>query len=69
MTTTMNDGRHVDTDRRRERVTAAITAAARDQTPLTASAIARTAGVDRAFSARTAVTIPTRRLICTTPLV
>ncbi|WP_328863992.1 hypothetical protein [Streptomyces virginiae] len=49
MTTAMNDGRQADTERRRTRVQAAITAARRDGTPLTASAIARTAYVDRTF--------------------
>lgn len=49
MTSTMNDGRQADTGRRRTRVQAAITAARRDGTPLTVSAIARTARVDRTF--------------------
>ncbi|MEU3994154.1 hypothetical protein AB0F24_38500 [Streptomyces platensis] len=49
MTRAMNDGRRTDTERRRARVQTAITNAARDGTPLTASAIARTARVDRTF--------------------
>ncbi|MEV5975105.1 hypothetical protein [Streptomyces sp. NPDC051921] len=49
MTTAMNDGRQTDTERRRTRVTSAITTARRDASPLTASAIARAARVDRTF--------------------
>lgn len=49
MTTAMNDGRQADTERRRTRVKTAITAARRDGTAPTASAIARTARVDRTF--------------------
>ncbi|MEU4730790.1 hypothetical protein [Streptomyces sp. NPDC023588] len=49
MTTAMNDGRQADTERRRTRVKTAIIAARRDGTSLTASAIARTARVDRTF--------------------
>lgn len=49
MTTAMNDGRQADTERRRTRVQAAINAARREGTPLTASAIARSARVDRTF--------------------
>ncbi|MFI7179721.1 MULTISPECIES: hypothetical protein [Streptomyces] len=49
MTTAMNDGRQADTERRRSRVQSAITAAHHDGTPLTASAIARAARVDRTF--------------------
>ncbi|GAA3381376.1 hypothetical protein GCM10020367_72380 [Streptomyces sannanensis] len=49
MTTAMNDGRHAGTDRRRARVQAAVTAAVRAGTPLTAAAIARAASVDRTF--------------------
>ncbi|MGW2026168.1 DUF6262 family protein [Streptomyces decoyicus] len=49
MTTLMNDGRQADTERRLTRVKTAITKAQRDATPLTASAIARAAGVDRTF--------------------
>ncbi|MFF2812260.1 hypothetical protein ACFVT2_34820 [Streptomyces sp. NPDC058000] len=45
----MNDGRQADTERRRTRVKTAIAKARRDATPLTASAIARAAGVDRTF--------------------
>ncbi|MET9074736.1 hypothetical protein ABZX95_21790 [Streptomyces sp. NPDC004232] len=49
MTTAMNDGRYAGTERRRDRVEAAIAAATRDGTNLTASAIARAARVDRTF--------------------
>ncbi|WP_329550600.1 hypothetical protein [Streptomyces sp. NBC_00696] len=49
MTTAMDDGRCAGTERRRDRVEAAIAAAARDGTDLTASAIARAARVDRSF--------------------
>ncbi|MDT0459201.1 DUF6262 family protein [Streptomyces sp. DSM 41527] len=49
MTTPMNVGRHQETERRRQRVRAALTSAARDGTVLTVSAIARTARVDRTF--------------------
>ncbi|MFI0264790.1 hypothetical protein ACH4OW_38020 [Streptomyces sp. NPDC017056] len=49
MTTPMNNGRHAGTDRRRQRVQNAIATAVRDGTPLTASAIARAACVDRTF--------------------
>ncbi|WP_237296579.1 hypothetical protein [Streptomyces sp. 3211] len=49
MTTAMNDGRQADTERSRSRVQSAITAAHHDGTPLTASAIARAARVDRTF--------------------
>ncbi|MER0484607.1 hypothetical protein ABR737_40850 [Streptomyces sp. Edi2] len=49
MTTPMNDGRHQDTERRRQRVRTALASATRDGTSLTASAIARTARVDRTF--------------------
>ncbi|MFF7290207.1 DUF6262 family protein [Streptomyces griseorubiginosus] len=45
----MSDGREAGTERRRTRVQEAITTATRDGTPLTASAIARAAGVDRTF--------------------
>lgn len=45
----MSHGRHAGTDRRRRRVQVAIAAAVRDRTPLTVSAIARTARVDRTF--------------------
>ncbi|MEU2502328.1 hypothetical protein [Streptomyces sp. NRRL F-5527] len=49
MTTPMDAGRHAGTERRRARVQDAITTAIRDGTPLTTSAIARAAGVDRTF--------------------
>ncbi|MFD0208966.1 hypothetical protein ACFVH9_07500 [Streptomyces hirsutus] len=49
MTSPMNNGRNAGTDRRRQRVQDALTNAVRDGTPLTASAIARTARVDRTF--------------------
>lgn len=49
MTSPMNNGRNSGTDRRRQRVQDAIVTAVRDGTPLTASAIARTARVDRTF--------------------
>ncbi|PVC81594.1 hypothetical protein DBP12_36890 [Streptomyces sp. CS014] len=45
----MNDGRVAGTERRRRRVHEAIAAAVRDGTALTASTIARAAGVDRTF--------------------
>jgi hypothetical protein len=45
----MNDGRCASTARRRDRVEAAIAAAVREGTDLTASAIARAARVDRSF--------------------
>ncbi|KOT44835.1 hypothetical protein ADK47_41655 [Streptomyces rimosus subsp. rimosus] len=45
----MNDGRRVGSERRRDRVQAAVDAAVRAGTPLTAAAIARAAGVDRTF--------------------
>ncbi|WP_371794247.1 hypothetical protein [Streptomyces sp. NBC_01718] len=49
MTRAMNDGRQADTERRRTRVTSAIITARREGSPLTASAIARAARVDRTF--------------------
>ncbi|MEV0000468.1 hypothetical protein [Streptomyces sp. NPDC050848] len=49
MTNTMNDGRQADIERRRARVASAIDTARRDGTPLTVSAIAGAAGVDRTF--------------------
>ncbi|MFD3843026.1 DUF6262 family protein [Streptomyces sp. NPDC058642] len=49
MTSAMRNGREAGTERRRSRVQEAIQAAARHGTPLTASAIARTARVDRTF--------------------
>jgi hypothetical protein len=45
----MREGRLADTDRRRQRVTAAIKDATRRGTPISVSAIARQAGVDRTF--------------------
>ncbi|WP_371666795.1 hypothetical protein OG985_03755 [Streptomyces sp. NBC_00289] len=45
----MSGGREAGTERRRLRVQDAITTAVRHGTPLTASAIARAAGVDRTF--------------------
>ncbi|MGK5693273.1 hypothetical protein ACSNOJ_10280 [Streptomyces sp. URMC 128] len=49
MTSPINDGRVAGTERRRRRVQDAITTAVHHGTPLTASAIARAAGVDRTF--------------------
>lgn len=49
MTTAMNDGRKSGTDRRRQRVTNALTTAASSGSPITVSGIARQAGVDRTF--------------------
>ncbi|MFH9296726.1 hypothetical protein [Streptomyces sp. NPDC017520] len=49
MTTAMSDGRQADTERRCTRVTSAITIARCEGSPLTASAIARAARVDRTF--------------------
>ncbi|WTX44866.1 DUF6262 family protein (plasmid) [Streptomyces longwoodensis] len=45
----MSDGREAGTERRRGRIQEAIQAAAHHGTPLTVSAIARAAGVDRTF--------------------
>lgn len=45
----MRDGRRADTERRRQRVATAIKSAAKNGTPLSVSAIARQAGVDRTF--------------------
>ncbi|MEW2491013.1 hypothetical protein [Streptomyces sp. NPDC048411] len=45
----MNNGRQAGTERRRTRVANAITVARREGAPLTASAIARAAQVDRTF--------------------
>jgi hypothetical protein len=45
----MNDGRKSGTDRRRQRVTNALTTAARNGSAITVSGIARQAGVDRTF--------------------
>ncbi|WP_244943251.1 hypothetical protein [Streptomyces inhibens] len=49
MSTPMEDGRRADSARRRQRVQIAIKAAVRDGTPVTTSAIARAASVDRTF--------------------
>ncbi|MFH8663223.1 hypothetical protein [Streptomyces afghaniensis] len=49
VTSPINDGRVTGTERRRRRVQDAITTAVHHGTPLTASAIARAAGVDRTF--------------------
>jgi Family of unknown function (DUF6262) len=48
-TDAMRRGRQSDSDRRRQRVTAALQRAAADGTEISASAIARAAGVDRSF--------------------
>ncbi|MFI8085854.1 DUF6262 family protein [Kitasatospora sp. NPDC086009] len=45
----MRDGRQADTERRRQRVATAVMNAAKDGTPISVSAIARQAGVDRTF--------------------
>lgn len=45
----MRDGRQADTERRRQRVTTAVKNAAKNGTPISVSAIARQAGVDRSF--------------------
>ncbi|MFE9258509.1 DUF6262 family protein [Streptomyces sp. NPDC006879] len=45
----MRDGRQADTERRRQRVATAVKNAARNGTPISVSAIARQAGVDRSF--------------------
>jgi transposase-like protein len=45
----MRDGRQADTDRRRQRVSTAIKNSAKNGTPISVSAIARQAGVDRTF--------------------
>lgn len=45
----MRDGREADTDRRRQRVATAIRNSAKKSTPISVSAIARQAGVDRSF--------------------
>ncbi|MET7584643.1 DUF6262 family protein [Streptomyces microflavus] len=49
MTTTMQDGRQANSERRRQRVAAAIKNAAKNGTSISVSAIAREAGVDRTF--------------------
>jgi len=48
-TTAMRQGRQADSARRRQRVIAAITRAARDGAEISAASIARAAGVDRSF--------------------
>jgi len=48
-TTAMRQGRQADSARRRQRVTAAIERATADGTEISASTIARAAGVDRSF--------------------
>jgi hypothetical protein len=48
-TTAMRQGRQADSARRRQRVIAAITRARTDGAEISASTIARTAGVDRSF--------------------
>lgn len=45
----LRDGRQADTERRRQRVATAVKNAARNGTPISVSAIARQAGVDRSF--------------------
>ncbi|MFJ3840646.1 DUF6262 family protein [Streptomyces sp. NPDC054904] len=45
----MRDGRQADTERRRQRLATAVKNAARNGTPISVSAIARQAGVDRSF--------------------
>ena len=45
----MLDGRHADSRRRRQRVIAALDRAAAEGAEISASAIARAAGVDRSF--------------------
>ncbi|MFF3159681.1 DUF6262 family protein [Streptomyces sp. NPDC057910] len=45
----MRDGRQADTERRRQRVATAVKNAAKNGTPISVSAIARQAGVDRSF--------------------
>ncbi|MGY0062950.1 DUF6262 family protein [Streptomyces sp. LZ34] len=45
----MADGRKADTERRRQRVITAVKNAAKNKTPISVSAIARQAGVDRTF--------------------
>lgn len=45
----MRVGRQADTERRRQRVATAVKNAARNGTPISVSAIARQAGVDRSF--------------------
>jgi hypothetical protein len=45
----MAEGRRADTGRRRQRVQAALAAAAKEGTEISVTAIARRAGVDRTF--------------------
>ncbi|MGW6689935.1 DUF6262 family protein [Streptomyces sp. NPDC054961] len=45
----MRDGRQADTERRRQRVATAVRNAAKNGPPISFSAIARQAGVDRSF--------------------
>lgn len=49
MSLTMRDGRQANSERRRQRVAAAIKHASKNGTPISVSAIARQAGVDRTF--------------------
>ncbi|MGW0962501.1 DUF6262 family protein [Streptomyces gelaticus] len=49
MSPTMRDGRQANSERRRQRVAAAIKSARENGTPISVSAIARQAGVDRTF--------------------
>ncbi|GAA2975332.1 DUF6262 family protein [Streptomyces enissocaesilis] len=49
MSPTMRDGRQANSERRRRRVATAIKNATRNGTPISVSAIARQAGVDRTF--------------------
>ncbi|MFI9612070.1 DUF6262 family protein [Streptomyces sp. NPDC052023] len=45
----MRDGRQAETERRRQRVATAVKNDAKNGTPISVSAIARQAGVDRSF--------------------
>ncbi|SEM81127.1 DUF6262 family protein [Streptacidiphilus jiangxiensis] len=49
MSPAMRDGREASTDRRRQRVSAALKDAARRGAPISVSSVARQAGVDRTF--------------------
>lgn len=49
MIPSMRDGRQADSERRRQRVASAVKNAAKNGTPISVSAIARQAGVDRTF--------------------
>ncbi|MCC9708191.1 DUF6262 family protein [Streptomyces sp. MNU76] len=49
MSPTMRDGRQANSERRRQRVATAVRNAAKNGTPISVSAIARQAGVDRSF--------------------